>query len=124
MQSSPSIPIKTYEHFIVGAAIFDHSGLPKEYFTTDENTDIGWVQTVFQALGLQSLLMSSLRLEGFDHAIAQGKGYFALVVRQRNHYLALLVQQTTLPDGLYSLIQWARTLEAGALKTNPRFRRQ
>lgn len=124
MQSSTPLPTDTYEELVLGAALFDHSGLPREYFTTADNRDIGWVQTLFQALGLQSLLMSSLRLEGFDYAIAQGKGYFALVVRQRNYYLALLISQSNLLGDVPALVNWAHTLDLSFLRANPRFTKQ
>lgn len=111
----------SYSDAVIGAAIFDLSGLPKEYFTTPESGDISWVQTIFQALGLQSLLLSSLRLEGFRHALIHGAGYCAIVVRQKARYTALLVRQTS-PDNISeALIQWTQDLEPNALRSHPRF---
>jgi hypothetical protein len=43
----------SYVDFVIGAATFDLSGLPKEYFVTVEGNDISWIQTIFQGLGLQ-----------------------------------------------------------------------
>jgi hypothetical protein len=111
----------TYADSIVGAAIFDPSGLPKEYFTTTESHDIGWVQTIFQALGLRSLLMSSLRLEGFSYAIIHGSGYFAIVVKQRTNYVALLVRQDDLRGVSNSFIRWVQDFEPNTLRSDPRF---
>ncbi|HEY9698819.1 MAG TPA: hypothetical protein V6D10_16260 [Trichocoleus sp.] len=123
-QSSPHLPensnVLSYTDAIIGAAIFDLSGLPKEYFTSAENSDVSWVQTIFQALGLQSLLMSSLRLEGFRHAIVHGAQYRAIVVRQKNHYTALLVHHSEQHLD-QNFIRWAQEFEPMALKSDPRF---
>jgi hypothetical protein len=110
-----------YSDSVIGAAIFDLSGLPKEYFTTADSGDIGWVQTIFQALGLQSLLVSSLQLEGFHHAVIHGAGYCAIVVRQRARYTALLVRQADFKELSSSFIYWMQDLEPTILRANPRF---
>jgi len=111
----------SYSNSIVGAAIFDLSGLPKEYFTTSESSDVSWVQTIFQALGLQSLLISSLRLEGFRHAVIHGQDYLAVVVRQRVRYMALLVRREELPIISESFLTWSLDFEPSVLRTHPRF---
>ncbi len=110
-----------YADMIVGAAVFDLNGLPKEYFITPETANMSWVQTIFQALGLRSLLMSSLQLEGFQHATIRGDEFCAIVVRQRSQYTALLLsqQEELLAE---SLIQWAQTFQLNELKHNPRFK--
>lgn len=111
----------SYSDCIIGAAIFDLSGLPKEYFTTAESNDVSWVQTIFQALGLQSLLMSSLQLEGFHHAVIHGGDYRAVIVRQRIRYTALLLHSSE-PVGITSsFIHWSQEFEPMALRTHPRF---
>lgn len=110
----------SYIDDLIGAAIFDLSGLPKEYFTTTESSDVSWVQTIFQALGLQSLLMSSLKLDGFRHAVVHGADYQAVVVRQKNCYTALLTRRT--PEALSeSFIQWSQEFEPTNLRSHPRF---
>lgn len=114
--------IDSYTDYVVGAAIFDLNGLPKEYFTTGENDSISWVQTIFQALGLRSLLMSSLQLEGFQHAVIHGMGYSAVVVKQQARYTALLVSQNHPITITYAFIRWVQNLEPNALRTNARFR--
>lgn len=111
----------SYSNSIVGAAIFDLSGLPKEYFTTSESSDVSWVQTIFQALGLQSLLMSSLRLEGFRHAVIHGQDYLAVVVRQRVRYMALLVHREELQVISEGFLIWSLDFEPSILRTHPRF---
>lgn len=110
-----------YSNVVMGVAIFDLSGLPKEYFTTTENSDVSWVQTIFQALGLQSLLVSSLQLEGFRHAIVRGTGCWAIVVKQKTRYTALLLNQAELGSISEPFLQWAHNFEPSELKSNPRF---
>ena len=111
----------SYSDYIVGAAVFDLSGLPKEYFTTGESNDMSWVQSIFQALGLQSLLSSSLRLEGFRHAVIGGTDYHAVVVRQPARYVALLLRSDemgTIPDGF---MEWSFDFDPSVLRIHPNF---
>jgi len=84
-------PVKTSLKItdILGVALFDLSGLPREYFVTDENPTTGWVQIVFQALGLRSLLSSSLELEGFHQITINLEATTAMVVRRKKDYIAL-----------------------------------
>lgn len=110
-----------YINDVIGAAIFDLNGLPKEYYTTSDNSSMSWVQTIFQALGLRSLLTSSLRLENFHHATLQGTDYCAVIVKQRTHYTALLLKQKADAISL-EVIDWAQSFEAEALRQNPRFK--
>lgn len=110
----------SYFESVIGAATFDLSGLPKEYFTTGENRDVSWVQTIFQALGLQSLLTSSLRLEGFRYVVVHGKDYQAIVIKQKTYYTAILVQRTQEVVS-EAFIQWAQAFEPRDLSADPRF---
>jgi hypothetical protein len=109
---------------ILGVAIFDLSGLPREYFITPENDSTTWVQLVFQALGLKSLLMSSLKLEGFFH-ISIGFGQqTALVVRTKDTYVALLLQDKmnfASVEQADRFSQWVRNFEQKLLRQNQRF---
>lgn len=88
--SSPSAQDALIED-ILGVAIFDFSGLPREYFVTADNESTSWVQLVFQALGLKSLLMSSLELEGLSHICIDLDQQTAIVVRTQEEYVALLM---------------------------------
>ncbi|MGG6296442.1 hypothetical protein ACQ4M4_18780 [Leptolyngbya sp. AN02str] len=106
---------------IIGAAIFDLSGLPQDYFTTSKSSDISWVQTIFQALGLQSLLVSSLRLEGFRLAVIHGKDCHAVVIRQRVRYVALLLEQSNLNYRSDNFIQWLHEFEPETLQSGDQF---
>lgn len=121
---SPSSSVKdhsvSYFESVIGAAIFDLSGLPKEYFTAVENRDINWVQTIFQALGLQSLLTSSLRLEGFQYVVVHSKEYRAIVLKQKNYYVAILVRQTNEAIS-ETFIRWSQEFDPRDLKSDPRF---
>ncbi len=102
----------SYTDYIVGAAIFDLNGLPKEYFTTSESSNMSWVQTIFQALGLRSLLISSLQLEGFHHATIYGAEHCAVVVKQKNQYTAMLLktQDSVIND---TFITWVQNFQPG-----------
>jgi hypothetical protein len=109
-----------YLKHVMGAAVFDLNGLPREYFTTD-GTNMNWVQTIFQALGLRSLLVSSLQLEGFHHVIIHGSEVCAVVVKQRTHYTALLIRQ---PDQAIDsdFLSWLQNFQLNELRQNVRFR--
>ncbi|MFQ3679006.1 MAG: hypothetical protein SNJ60_00635 [Pseudanabaenaceae cyanobacterium] len=109
-----------YESTILGAASFDLSGLPKEYLTTTQKVhSITWVQSVFQSLGMRSLLGSSLRLEPFQYCVLRGPSYGALVLRQTQGYLAFLLPRSQPIDA--PLLQWARTVNFNDLKRQPGF---
>lgn len=109
---------------IVGVAIFDFSGLPREYFITADNESTSWVQLVFQALGLKSLLMSSLKLEGFSHICIELDQQTAIVVRTKEEYVALLMRQplvfTTAQEG-DRFSHWVRQFERRLLREHGRF---
>jgi hypothetical protein len=111
----------SYLDRVVGAAVFDLNGLPKEYFTTSEHSNMSWVQTIFQTLGLRSLLMSSLQLEGFQYAVIDSKDFHAVVVKQKAQYIALLSRKSEdrIGDGF---IQWAQSLQMDELERDRRFR--
>ncbi len=111
------------ENAVLGVAIFDLNGLPREYFVTPENPGISWVQTVFQALGLKSLLTSSLQLDGFNHIMVHAQHQSAVVIRQRNHYIALLIQADKAPtDVSPAFVHWVQQFESTNLRNSQRFR--
>jgi predicted regulator of Ras-like GTPase activity (Roadblock/LC7/MglB family) len=114
-------PALSYLDDIIGAAIFDVNGLPKEYFTTHESTNMSWVQTIFQALGLRSLLMSSLQLENFHHATIEGQEYLAVIVKQRTQYTALLLRPRE-DECSDQLLKWIQNFQTDTLKQHSRFR--
>lgn len=110
-----------FEAYTLGAATFDLSGLPKEYYTlVDGSKSIIWVQPIFQALGLKSLLAASLPVENFTYAVIHGKEYTAVVIKQQGNYLALLIDPNVeLPDDQF--LHWAYYFDATSLKNNPKF---
>lgn len=110
-----------FEAYTIGAATFDLSGLPKEYYTlVNGSKSIIWVQPIFQALGLKSLLAASLPVENFTHAVIYGTDYTAVVIKQHGNYLALLIdaQSEIINDRFLS---WAQCFDATSLKNNPHF---
>jgi predicted regulator of Ras-like GTPase activity (Roadblock/LC7/MglB family) len=110
---------------IIGVAIFDLDGLPKEYFVTEANRNTSWVQLVFQALGLKSLLMSSLNLDGFQHITIELNQQTAILVRSKRNYIALLIQPAirfTNLEEVDRFSQWVRLFESQHLRQHPRFR--
>lgn len=110
---------------ILGIAIFDLNGLPREYFVTEENPTTGWVQIVFQALGLRSLLTSSLELEGFHQITINLEATTAMVVRRRQDYIALqfkgrlVLHNPTDEERLLTLIG---ALNPAKLRQHPHFK--
>jgi hypothetical protein len=82
--------------FIIGAAIFDFSGILKHYFLLEEGTyDPYWLQSTFDALCLQVFLKNVFHLQGFKHAILRGDRCNIVVVKKHTGYLSLLVQPYT-----------------------------
>ncbi|NMF82880.1 hypothetical protein E1H13_05900 [Nodosilinea sp. P-1105] len=109
---------------IVGVATFDLNGLPKEYFITADNKQTNWVQLVFQALGLKSLLLSSLKLEGFQHITIDLQQQSAIVVRGRDNYIAVLMKSRITFASLAEADQfshWVRQFESQVLRQHDRF---
>jgi len=111
-----------YMNDVLGVAIFDLNGLPKDYYMTNESNTVNWVQAIFQALGLRSLLMSSLQLEGFHHAVINGSDYTTVIVKQPAHYIAVLIRRTDHADITPAFIQWVQDFEPSCLRTDTRFR--
>ena len=95
---------------ILGAAVFDCNGLPKDYFTSADYQDISWVQTAFQALGLRSLLISSLQLDTFHYAIVHGTQYCAVVTKQHEGYVAIIVAQNVFHLQTQRILNWVQQL--------------
>lgn len=126
IELTSSNPVSLRVEDILGVAFFDVNGLPREYFVTNLSPTTGWVQIVFQALGLRSLLAASLKLEGFHQITVHTDEQTALVVRRRNDYVAILVEGCIQPEDvaiLDRLTQWIGRLDLSALEKHPHFRR-
>ena len=121
LTAMPALKETNFEAHTLGAATFDLSGLPKEYYTLVDGTkSIIWVQPIFQALGLKSLLVASLPVENFTYAVIHGNEYTAVVVKQQGNYLAILIDpEIETADDLF--LNWAKCFDATALKNNPKF---
>jgi hypothetical protein len=110
----------SYFDRVLGAAIFDLSGLPKDYYISAESADISWVQTIFQALGLQGFLTASFQIDGFRHAVIHGVQCHAVIVKQPNCFVAILMQQND-AIVLEDLADWASSFDPATLASDPRF---
>jgi hypothetical protein len=113
-------PTQSYLDRVTSAAVFDLNGLPTCYFTTAENSSLIWTQTIFQILGIQSLLTPLLPPEEFHQVTLNSQQYCAIVLKQRSHYLALALK----PDDeiLDTFIHWAQQLQPDTFHQDPRFR--
>jgi hypothetical protein len=126
--SGPSASASSgHDRWIVGAAVFDWTGLPIYYFVPLQSVALPWEEVVCEALGLQSLLLKLLRLEGFSSARAishpiEGVCYSAFVMRRPNHYLALLIDDRESCLDNPDFRDWLDRVDAIQLKNNPRFK--
>lgn len=123
-QASHRASSTDYSQSIHGVAIFDANGLPREYFTTAETQRMDWVQTVFQALGLKSLLMSSLQVDGFQSVAIRMTTSCSVVFKQRDRYIALLMLEPDwkLPPAEYEqFVTWLDEFERNQLRQHDRF---
>lgn len=109
---------------IVGVATFDLSGLPQEYFVTPSHDSTSWVQLVFQALGLKTLLTPTLQLGDFLHLTLDFNYQMAVVVGTPNRYVALLLKQPvefTSLGQIDQFCQWVGQFEQQRLRQMDRF---
>jgi hypothetical protein len=114
-----------YENCLIGAASFDLSGLPKEYFILNDSTlGISWLQPVFQVIGLRSLLSASLGVENFRYSVMQGSEFAILIMRKQNDYLALLLEGdiASLDAPPDQLLDWANHIDIKFFRQNPLYR--
>lgn len=109
---------------ILGIAVFDTNGLPCQYFITEESPSTSWVQIVFQALGLRTLLASSLELEGFQQITICLEETTAILIRRREDYIALQFRGKLSPTSLdkQQLAAFINALDSKKLEQHPHFR--
>lgn len=101
------------------------NGLPVQYFVTEANPSTGWVQIVFQAIGLRSLLSASLQLGTTQQIMIHSEETTVIVVRCRQGYIALQFQdQLTFNSATEreQLMTLVNGLEAEKLHQHPHFK--
>jgi hypothetical protein len=109
-----------YLEQVIGAAVFDLNGLPKQFFITPENPSLIWTQTILQILGLKSLLNPLMPAETFHYVTFSGHQYRALVVNRRSLYLALAIKHHE-DEISHEFIRWAWQVQLETFQKNPRF---
>lgn len=123
-QSLKSLDLPNIEQ-ILGVAVFDSMGLPRDYFITSHHKDTQWVQLVFQSLGLQQLMASTMKLPPLGHAMVRTKVGNIVVVRCDQGYIALLIKRS-LPQERPQIdsnwVNWVCDFEAHVLRSHTNFR--
>ncbi len=110
---------------ILGLAVFDAAGLPRDYFITPQHEDIEWIQLVFQALGLQQLMVSTMGLPVLSHAMLRTKAGNVVVICCQQRYIALLLKRALpqeRPQVDNSWVDWVCEFEAKSVRNHPHFR--
>lgn len=80
---------------------------------------------VFQALGLQQLLASSMDLPKLDNVMIRMKFGNIVVVRPDQNYIAFLLKRSLpqeRPDINGEWLTWARNFEAKVVRNHPNFK--
>ncbi len=110
---------------ILGLAVFDASGLPRDYFITPQHKDIEWIQLAFQCLGLQQLMVSTMGLPVLSHAMIRTKVGNIVVICCQQRYVALLLKRA-LPQERPQIdtkwVEWVCEFESKFVRTHPNFR--
>lgn len=110
---------------ILGLAVFNPAGLPRDYFITSQHEDTEWIQLVFQSLGLQQLIVSTMGLPVLSHAMIRTKVGNIVVICCEQRYIALLLKRA-LPQEHPKIdstwVEWACQFEANVVRTHPKFR--
>jgi predicted regulator of Ras-like GTPase activity (Roadblock/LC7/MglB family) len=116
-------PSSSHAATILGLATFDLNGLPKEYYITEQQGDIGWMQAIFQGLGLQTLLAAKLKLDQFEQLVIHTDHYQAVLVRQPSQFLAVLIPHSEAQGNAVSedWLNWLRTLDSSTFQQEGRF---
>lgn len=110
---------------ILGVAVFDAMGLPCDYFITSQHQDTEWVQLVFQSLGLQQLVASTMDLAALKHGMIRTKVGNIIIVCGQNRYIAMLVKRSLpqeRPQIDDDLVNWICNFEATVLRNDSTFR--
>lgn len=123
-QSLKSVGLPDVEQ-ILGLAVFDVQGLPRESFITPQHKDTEWVQLVFQLLGLQYLLAAEMELPPVDHAVIRSKVGNIVIVRSQQGYIALFLKRA-LPQERPSItqawVEWICDFEQNIVRRHSNFK--
>lgn len=110
---------------ILGLAIFDPMGLPRDYFITPQHKETEWVQLVFQSLGLQQLIRDTMALPVVRHVMIRTRIGNIVVVCCESGYIAVLLKRA-LPQERPQLdeewLDWIRDFEATSVRTHSKFK--
>ena len=110
---------------ILGLAVFDSMGLPRNYFITPQHEDTEWIQLVLQALGLQELLSSTMELPTLNHGVIRTKAGNIVLIYCEYGYIALLLKRA-LPQEYPQIdsawIDWACKFATKMVMHHPNFR--
>ena len=110
---------------ILGLAVFDAIGLPRDYFITSQHEDIEWIQLVFQSLGLQKLMVSTMGVPDLSHAMIRTKVGNIVIICCEYQYVALLLKRALPqehPQIDITWVNWVCEFEAKVVRTHPHFR--
>ncbi len=110
---------------ILGLAVFDPAGLPLDYFITLQHEDTEWIQLVFQSLGLQQLIASTMELPVLRHVMIRTKVGNIVVICCNHGYIALFIKRA-LPQERPQInpawVDWICEFEANVVRHHPNFR--
>ncbi|MBX2866260.1 MAG: hypothetical protein KTR27_22145 [Leptolyngbyaceae cyanobacterium MAG.088] len=110
---------------ILGLAVFDPVGLPRDYFITLQHENTEWIQLVFQLLGLQQLMVSTMTLPRLGHAMMRTKVGNIVVICVDQGYIALLIKRALpqeRPHVTSAWVDWICEFEANVVRSHPGFR--
>ena len=110
---------------ILGVAIFDAQGLPREYFLTAQHSETDWLQVTLQSLGLQQLFKFEMELPSLNHAIIRTNAGNIAIVPSTEGFIAILLKRAVPQDSPtidQAWIEWACNFVETVVRTDPNFR--
>ncbi len=99
-------------------------GLPRSSFITPKHQDTDWVQLVFQFLGLQQLMASTMGLPMGGHIMVRTKIGNIVVIRRDQGYVALLLKRALpqeRPEINSDWVDWICDFEANVVRNDANF---
>ncbi len=110
---------------ILGLAVFDRVGLPRDYFITLQHEDTEWIQLAFQLLGLQQLIVTTLELPRLSNAMIRTKVGNIVMVCYDQGYIAILLKRVLPQERPHvdkAWVAWICEFEANVVRNHPNFR--